>query len=325
MSDVFISYAREDQPRAAQIAQTLEAMGLSTFWDTAIPPGQTWADYIEGKLSQCKAVIVLWSSHSTQSQWVREEARMGRDRGRLIPAMLDGSAPPFGFGEVQAANLSSWHGEANNPEWERFANAVYTAVRGVGAAPPPQANAPQGAWTSPQPSAQGGWSTGGAQRSWPGAQTGAAGAAEGNLGFVGYVQKCLRLFIDGKGRARRAEYWYWVLFTAIVGIVAFIIDYAISGGAVAYSTSGGIVGNLANLALLAPGVSVLSRRFHDVGMSGWTAGAVFGGIFLGGVASAFVPTLGVLIVLGVAIGAIVMLVRPGQSGDNQYGPDPKSM
>lgn len=323
MSDVFISYAREDQPRAAQIAHALEAMGLSTFWDTAIPPGQTWADYIESKLSQCKAVIVLWSAHSTQSQWVREEARMGRDRGRLIPAILDNSAPPFGFGEVQAANLSSWQGEANNPEWERFANAVYTAVRGVGAETP-QSSAPQGGgWTTTASNSQGAWSNAGGQRAWAGAQATTAGTDVGNLGFVGYVQKCLRLFIDGKGRARRAEYWYWILFTMIVGIVAFVVDYAITGGAVAYSPTGGIVGNLASIALLAPGVSVLSRRFHDVGMSGWMAGAVLGGVFLGGVVTAFVPTLGSLIVLGVAIGAIVVLVRPGQPGANQYGPDPK--
>ncbi len=145
MADVFISYAREDRPRAEQIARGLAAMGLECFWDTEIPPGQTWADYIEGKLGACKAVIVLWSAHSTGSQWVREEARMGRDRGKLIPAMLDDSPAPFGFGEVQAANLANWRGEANNTDWVRFANAVDVAVRGPNAgpraAPPPRPQA----------------------------------------------------------------------------------------------------------------------------------------------------------------------------------------
>src|SRR4029077_14908549 len=111
MADVFISYAREEPPRSEQVARGLAAAESVTVWDTDIPPGQTWADYIEGKLSQCKAVVVLWSEHSTKSQWVREEARMGRDKSKLIPAMLDGSAQPFGFGEVQAANLSTWRGE----------------------------------------------------------------------------------------------------------------------------------------------------------------------------------------------------------------------
>ena len=88
MADVFISYSREDRPRAEQVARGLGAVGLDAFWDTDVPPGQTWADYIEGKLSQCKAVVVLWSEHSTKSQWVHEEARMGRDKSKLIPAML---------------------------------------------------------------------------------------------------------------------------------------------------------------------------------------------------------------------------------------------
>ncbi|WP_395645725.1 DUF805 domain-containing protein [Terricaulis sp.] len=320
MADVFISYAREDQPRAAQVAHALEAMGLSTFWDTDIPPGQTWADYIEGKLAQCKAVIVLWSAHSTQSQWVREEARMGRDRGRLIPAMLDGSAPPFGFGEVQAANLATWRAEANHPEWQRFSQAVYGAVHGAGATPPSQApaSAAAGGWTTsaPPPPPQAAWS---AQR----AQAGASAATGGDLGFVGYVQKCLRLFIDGKGRARRAEYWYWVLFTAIVGVVAYVLDYALTGGGVMYNPSGGVIGALANIALLAPSLSVMSRRFHDVGLSGWLVAAVFGVFFVAGMVASVSPTLGGLLLLGACIGVIVVLVRPGQPGSNQYGEDPK--
>ncbi|MBP6690322.1 MAG: toll/interleukin-1 receptor domain-containing protein, partial [Hyphomonadaceae bacterium] len=81
MADVFLSYGREDTARAEQVAKGLEAAGLDVFWDNEIPPGTTWADYIESKLTQCKALIVLWSEHSTKSQWVREEARMGRDKG----------------------------------------------------------------------------------------------------------------------------------------------------------------------------------------------------------------------------------------------------
>lgn len=124
MADVFLSYAREDSARAEQVAQGLRNAGLDVFWDNEIPPGQTWADFIEQKLTQSKALIVLWSEHSTKSQWVREEARMGRDKGVLIPVMIDASQPPFGFGEVQAANLASWNGEADHPGWKRFVDAV---------------------------------------------------------------------------------------------------------------------------------------------------------------------------------------------------------
>jgi hypothetical protein len=128
VADVFLSYAREDAGRAQQVAQGLAAAGIEVFWDNEIPPGTTWADYIEAKLTQCKALIVLWSEHSTKSQWVREEARLGRDKGVLIPAMIDGSQAPFGFGEVQAANLADWNGDAENPNWRRFVEAVRQAM-----------------------------------------------------------------------------------------------------------------------------------------------------------------------------------------------------
>ncbi|MEZ5961641.1 MAG: toll/interleukin-1 receptor domain-containing protein [Hyphomonadaceae bacterium] len=140
MADVFLSYAREDTARAEQVANGLSAAGLDVFWDNEIPPGTTWADYIEGKLNQCKALIVLWSEHSTKSQWVREEARMGRDKGVLIPVMIDSSQPPFGFGEVQAANLANWNGEADNPNWRRFIDAVMRTTKvEPRPAPPPVA------------------------------------------------------------------------------------------------------------------------------------------------------------------------------------------
>jgi TIR domain len=142
MADVFISYAREDRPRAEQIARGLAAQGLECFWDTEIPPGQTWADYIEDKLTHCKALIVLWSEHSTKSQWVREEARLGRDKGVLIPAMIDAAQAPFGFGEVQAANLAAWNGDADDPDWRRFVAAVANAA-GAKAKPAPPRPAAQ--------------------------------------------------------------------------------------------------------------------------------------------------------------------------------------
>ncbi len=139
MADIFISYAREDRARAEQVAQGLEGAGLDVFWDNEIPPGQTWADYIETKLAQCKALIVLWSEHSTKSQWVREEARLGRDKGVLIPVMIDGSQAPFGFGEVQAANLAAWTGAEDHPDWRRFVDAVKSAANNPAPRAPPQA------------------------------------------------------------------------------------------------------------------------------------------------------------------------------------------
>jgi uncharacterized membrane protein YhaH (DUF805 family) len=301
MADVFISYAREDHPRAEQVARGLQAMGLEPFWDTEIPPGQTWADYIEGKLSQCPAVVVLWSEHSTKSQWVREEARMGRDKSKLIPALLDSTPAPFGFGEVQAANLSSWRGEPNHPEWVRFSNAVHSAARGAGAAPPtPRAQAAY----APPPSY---------------AQASSSGAGEA-LSPVEYIKKCFRLFIDGKGRARRAEYWWWIAFTIGVSIITYFIDYAVGGVA-----NNQIVSTIASLALLAPSASVMSRRFHDVGLNGWLVAAVYGGLVVGYALQAAAMGIGTLVLAVAVIAALVVLVMPGKPGSNQYGPNPKGI
>lgn len=151
MSDVFLSYAREDKARAALVADGLEAAGLEVFWDKEIPPGQSWADYLESRLNTCKVCVVLWSMTSTASQWVKEEARLARERGKLIPAQLDQSAPPFGFGEVQAANLTNWSGNYADPDWQRFIAAVQAKAGKAVTAPAPRPVATPAAVMPPPP------------------------------------------------------------------------------------------------------------------------------------------------------------------------------
>lgn len=128
MADIFLSYSREDHARAEQIAKALTAAGYEVFWDVEIPPGKSWADVLEEKLAVCKAAIVLWSKISTASKWVREEARLAHDRGKLIPVQIDDAPPPFGFGEIQAADLKHWRGDIGDPHWRTFLNAVSAAV-----------------------------------------------------------------------------------------------------------------------------------------------------------------------------------------------------
>ncbi|UPT61807.1 MAG: DUF805 domain-containing protein [Hyphomonadaceae bacterium JAD_PAG50586_4] len=317
MADIFISYAREDRAAAERIARGLNGMGLEVFWDTEIPPGQTWADYIEGKLTQCRAVIVLWSGSSTKSQWVREEARMGREKAKLIPVLLDGTPAPFGFGEVQAADLSAWTGDQNHADWVRFSRAVYATARGADA-PPPAAPQPQAAWSAPAPAAAPAWSD---PRVAANAET--SGAPE-NLSPIGYIQKCLRLYVNGAGRARRAEYWWWTLGVFVVSIVAYVIDVVLFGfNSYTSQPNTQAVSTILNLAVLAPGISVASRRFHDVGLSGWLVAGFFVAFLVGGGLSAVMPPLGGLILLVAGIGMLVILVLPSKPGENQYGPNPK--
>jgi uncharacterized membrane protein YhaH (DUF805 family) len=281
----------------------LQSAGIEAFWDTEIPPGQTWADYIEGKLSLCKALIVLWSEHSTKSQWVREEARMGRDKGKLIPAMLDTSAAPFGFGEVQAANLSNWNGDPNDAEWKRVQGAVQAALgRPASAAPLPQAP-PRYQAPPPPPAAQ-------TFAGFNNNATSASAAGMSGASPIDYVRYCFQHYIDGKGRARRSEFWWFALFQVACGVVAFVLDIS-SFGINPYTSlpNGMLFTTVVWLALLCPAIAVTSRRFHDVGLNGWL------------VAVGYVLSV-------IWIGAIFILVVgfiPGQPGENKYGPNPKGV
>lgn len=129
MADVFLSYARDDKQRAAAIAKALEQQGYDVFWDNEIPPGATWADYLQSKIQGAKVQVVLWTATSVQSQWVREEARIGRDAKKLVPIVLDSAMPPFGFGEVQAVDLTAWRGDAEDAAWKRFLAGLASLVQ----------------------------------------------------------------------------------------------------------------------------------------------------------------------------------------------------
>lgn len=249
-------------------------------------------------------------------------------RSKLIPARLDASEAPFGFGDVQSADLSHWGGDYNHPEWGRFANAVFAKARGEGATPQPvpAATAQQASgWQTPPPQQQqsSGWQVpppppGGG---WNSAQGSGAQQTGGTLSPIAYIQKCLRLYIDGKGRARRAEYWWWMLFSIVVSIIAGVIDLMFGLNPYTGMPNSQILGMIVGLALLAPSVSVMSRRLHDTGRSGWIAAAPFVASAIGALLG---PLLGGVFSLLALVGFIVIGVLPGNVGSNQYGPDPKA-
>jgi uncharacterized membrane protein YhaH (DUF805 family) len=106
-----------------------------------------------------------------------------------------------------------------------------------------------------------------------------------------------RKYIDFSGRARRKEYWMFVLGIIIAGAVASIIDNVIFGWPV--------LAALLGLAALIPSLACQARRFQDQDKS-----ALF-------VLLHFLPGIGSLIIF-------VFMCLPGTPGQNQYGPDPKS-
>ncbi len=119
---------------------------------------------------------------------------------------------------------------------------------------------------------------------------------------MNWYLKVLKQYDDFSGRARRKEYWMFVLFNMIFAIVAMILDNVL--GIAMEGIGYGPLYGLYVLAMLIPGLAVAVRRLHDVGKSGWM----------------------ILIVLIPLIGAIwllVLMVTDSNPGENQYGQNPK--
>ncbi|WBQ02291.1 DUF805 domain-containing protein [Kribbella sp. CA-293567] len=106
------------------------------------------------------------------------------------------------------------------------------------------------------------------------------------------------------GRARRKEFWMFVLFSTIISIIIGIVDrlLGLNYGA---NDSNGVLGTIYTLAILLPSIGVAIRRMHDTGRSGWW------------VLINLVPCVGFIVF-------IVFAAQEGNAGDNQYGPDPKA-
>lgn len=135
MTDVFISYTREDRERVEALAQALQARGFDVWWDPELLPGEQYASKIKTQLATAKAVIVAWSKASVERGWVLDEAAEGRDRGVLVPVMLDaGATAPLGFRQLQAVDLSKWPGVDGEAAFESLVTAI-AALRGAAAAP----------------------------------------------------------------------------------------------------------------------------------------------------------------------------------------------
>ena len=95
MSDIFISYKREDQVEARALAEALEAAGWSVWWDPRLRYGEHFDEVIEHELNDAKCVIVLWSHRSVQSQYVKDEAAYALKLKKLIPVAIDNVEPPL--------------------------------------------------------------------------------------------------------------------------------------------------------------------------------------------------------------------------------------
>ncbi|ADZ84646.1 DUF805 domain-containing protein [Cellulosilyticum lentocellum] len=111
--------------------------------------------------------------------------------------------------------------------------------------------------------------------------------------YVGVLKK----YADFSGRARRKEYWMFFLINIIIGIVL---------GFLATILKTSILSTIYSLAVLIPGIAVCIRRLHDIGKSGWWW-------FI-----ALIPLVG-------PIWLLVLVCTEGDSSNNQYGSNPKTV
>jgi uncharacterized membrane protein YhaH (DUF805 family) len=111
------------------------------------------------------------------------------------------------------------------------------------------------------------------------------------------VQAVLNNYAGFSGRARRSEFWFWVLAIVILDVVVSIIDAIIGSGLLAV---------LVGLGLIVPNIAVGCRRLHDTGRSGWWQ------------LIAFIPIVGIVLL-------IVWWATEGVPGDNEHGPNPKGI
>jgi uncharacterized membrane protein YhaH (DUF805 family) len=117
------------------------------------------------------------------------------------------------------------------------------------------------------------------------------------MNFQQAVVSGFRNYVGFSGRAARSEFWYWMLFVLLAGIVTGILDVAIFP-----DNELGPLNAAATVIFFLPGLAVGARRLHDRDYSGWWQ----------------------LIAL-TGIGMIVLIVwfcLPGTPGPNRFGPDP---
>ena len=80
MAAIFISYANSDQVHAKALAEALEQLGWSVWWDREVVVGRVWDEVIEEEIATARAVLVLWTPQSVASAWVKNEARDAKAR-----------------------------------------------------------------------------------------------------------------------------------------------------------------------------------------------------------------------------------------------------
>jgi len=129
VTDIFLSYAREDLETARKLAAALENEGWSVWWDRSkILPGQNIDRIIKKAIAEAKCLLVIWSPAANISNWVIGEANIGLRCKILVQIHIGGFDPPINFQTIHSEDFSTWQGEADKPEFKKLREAVRCRV-----------------------------------------------------------------------------------------------------------------------------------------------------------------------------------------------------
>ncbi|MCP4284960.1 MAG: TIR domain-containing protein [Gammaproteobacteria bacterium] len=136
MHDLFISYAREDAAWVDRFYKMLKVEGFEVWKDSSIPTGKSFGRVIEEAIANSRAVVVVWSHYSIESDWVRAEATEGLRRGILMPVRRDKSAPPLRFRTIQTIDLAGWNFESDDTAYRGLVGELRTLMQSTPASLP---------------------------------------------------------------------------------------------------------------------------------------------------------------------------------------------
>ena len=143
MSDIFVSYKKEDRPTVERFVTALRAAGKEVWWDDALTPNEAWDAMIEKQIAAARVVIVLWSTRSIHSDWVRSEAHYAQDHHKIVPVMIEKCSIPLAFMLRQAVDLTDGKFGPGNPNWAKLLAWIDAVESGNVDAIPDGAPAPE--------------------------------------------------------------------------------------------------------------------------------------------------------------------------------------
>lgn len=140
MANVFLSYQKRDAPLALRVVQLLNRAGLTVWWDNDLTPRESWDRIIDREIHQADKVLVLWTPHSVQSEWVRIEANYALNctPSKLVQARFDAAQVPIAFSMRQYVDLDFTYPD-RGPSWDRlllWLGGSREGGSGAGQAPP---------------------------------------------------------------------------------------------------------------------------------------------------------------------------------------------